>query len=446
MLMFVPEDVKAILEKLNSSGYEGYIVGGCVRDSLLGKKPKDWDICTNAKPEKVMEIFEGFNVIPTGLQHGTVTVMLNKEGYEITTYRIDGDYSDGRHPDKVSFTSSLAEDLARRDFTINAMAYSEEEGIVDIFNGIDDLKKGKIRCVGKAEERFSEDALRVMRAMRFASVLGFDIEEDTSKAMSKLYKNLRKVSKERIREEFSKLLKGVNNVNILREYEYIISYIIPEVKDMVGFEQHNSYHLYDVYEHTLKVISYIDRTDLVTLLAGMFHDIGKPLTFTMDEQGLGHFWGHPDKSVMLAENILKKLRYSNDEIEETLLLIKYHDYPLTISKKCVRKLLNKMSRSTLEKLLNLKYADIMGQSEKDRQLRLLEIQGIRDILQSFDFEKECYSLATLKIKGQDLIELGYKPSQQMGIILKDVLHKVMDGILENDKSVLSDYVLKNYER
>ena len=356
--MRIPNDVKVILNKLNKSGYEAYVVGGCVRDSLIGKKPKDWDICTNAKPEETMEVFKGFHIIPTGLQHGTITVMLNGEGYEITTQRVDGDYSDGRHPDAVSFTSSLAEDLARRDFTFNAMAYSEEEGIVDLYGGVEDLKYKRLKCVGNPIERFNEDALRIMRAIRFSSVLGTKIEENTHNAMVELYKNLDKIAKERINVEFSKMLCGKTPMFLLSEYHFIFSYIIPEIKPMIGFKQNNPYHWLDVWNHSLHVLFEVKEKDLPLRLAALFHDIGKPSCYVEGEDGVGHFYGHADKSVEITEGVLKRLKYSNEIIDEVLTLVKYHDVQISLSNKFIRRMLNKMPKETFEKLLVLKKADI----------------------------------------------------------------------------------------
>ena len=441
--MKIPSDVKVVLNRLNACGYEAYIVGGCVRDSLIGKKPKDWDICTNAKPEQTMEVFKGFHIIPTGLQHGTITVMLNGEGYEITTYRVDGDYSDGRHPDSVSFTSSLAEDLARRDFTFNAMAYSEEEGIVDLYGGVEDLKLKRLKCVGNPMERFNEDALRIMRAIRFSSVLGAKIEKNTHNAMMELYKNLDKIAKERINVEFSKMLCGKTPMFLLSEYEPIFSYVIPEIKPMVGFKQNNPYHWLDVWNHSLHVLFEVKEKDLALRLAALFHDIGKPDSYT-EEYGVGHFYGHPDKSVEITENVLKRLKYSNDIINEVLTLIKYHDVQISLSNKFIRKMLNKMPKETFEKLLILKKADILGQSKKDREKRLDEVERISKMLADFKMEDECFSLKQLKINGNDLIKMGFKPGKEMGVILNKLFEMVVEEQIENDFEILKDYVERVY--
>ena len=442
--MRIPNDVKVILNKLNKSGYEAYVVGGCVRDSLIGKKPKDWDICTNAKPEETMEVFKGFHIIPTGLQHGTITVMLNGEGYEITTYRVDGDYSDGRHPDTVSFTSSLSEDLARRDFTFNAMAYSEEEGIVDLYGGVEDLKYKRLKCVGNPTERFNEDALRIMRAIRFSSVLGTKIEENTHNAMVELYKNLDKIAKERINVEFSKMLCGKIPMFLLSEYHFIFSYIIPEIEPMIGFKQNNPYHWLDVWNHSLHVLFEVKEKDLPLRLAALFHDIGKPSCYVEGEDGVGHFYGHADKSVEITEGVLKRLKYSNEIIDEVLTLVKYHDVQISLSNKFIRRMLNKMPKETFEKLLVLKKADILGQANVDREKRLAEVEKIGQMLAEFKMEEECFSLKQLKINGNDLIKMGFKPGKEMGIILNKLFEMVVEEEIENDYEVLKSYVERVY--
>lgn len=441
--MQLPQDVLFILDTLNNSGFEAYVVGGCVRDSLIGKKPKDWDICTNAKPKDTMEVFKNYHIIPTGLQHGTITVMLNGEGYEITTYRVDGDYSDGRHPDKVSFTSNLSEDLSRRDFTINAMAYSEEEGIVDLYGGIKDLKAKEICCVGNPMERFNEDALRIMRAIRFSSVLGYKIEENTHNAMIKLYTNLDKIAKERINVEFSKMLCGKTPMYLLDKYSLIFEYIIPEIKPMIGFNQNNPYHCLDVWKHSLCVLSEIKDTNLSLRLAALFHDIGKPFCYTEDD-GVGHFYGHADKSVEITEKVLKNLKYSNDIIEEVLTLIKYHDVQISLSNKFIRRMLNKMDENLFNELLELKKADIIGQSEKDREKRLKEIEDLKLLLSNFKFEDECFSLKQLKINGNDLIKMGIKPGIKMGQILNELFEMVVEEKIKNEHDVLRNYVDEVY--
>lgn len=439
----LPIEVKELFAVLRNANYEAYVVGGCVRDSLLGKTPKDWDICTNATPDVVMDLFSKYHVIPTGLQHGTVTVMVNKQGFEITTYRVDGDYSDGRHPNSVSFTRNLAMDLERRDFTINAMAYSDEEGIVDIFNGVEDLKKGIIRCVGNAENRFNEDALRIMRAMRFASVLGFKIEYDTKCKMQELYPNLSKISKERINAEFSKLICGVGKVEICREYAEILGFIIPDLSTLFGFEQNNPYHNLDVWGHTLEVLNNIKSNDLCLNLAAIFHDIGKPYCYS-EQNGIGHFYGHPEISADKTEIILRDLKYSNDIISEVTTLVKYHNIDIHNTKKYIRKMYTLMPKDMLYKLVELKEADDKGKVKCKQLNGLLNLRYFKSMLNDFNEETECFSLKQLCLDGSDLKKLGIKAGPIMGVILKDVLDRVINEELPNQSEDLKKYVREVY--
>lgn len=439
MYLKLPKDVRKILNELNKNGYESYVVGGCVRDTLLGKIPKDWDICTNAEPKEVLRVFNNYRVIETGLQHGTVTVVVNGEGYEITTYRIDGDYSDGRHPNSVSFTRNLGDDLLRRDLTINALAYNEIEGIVDLYEGIEDLKKGNIKCVGNAKDRFTEDALRILRTLRFASVLGFKIDVETEKAVLEMYPTLDKISKERINVELCKILQGKGAVSILRKYKDVFFFIIPELRELYGFNQNNPYHIYDVWEHTLHVIENTDRGNLKLRLSALFHDIGKPLVYT-EENGIGHFFKHSVESSKICEKILKDLRFSNDIIFDVCTVVENHDMTLTLSKKSLRKVLQKISKEQLELLIALKKADILGQNPQKKFERLFLINQFSKFLDEFDIESECITLKDLKINGADLIKMGIKPGPQMGQILNYCLTLVVNEELENNNEVLIEFV------
>lgn len=439
MYLKLPKDVRKILNELNKNGYESYVVGGCVRDTLLGKVPKDWDICTNAEPKEVLRVFNNYRVIETGLQHGTVTVVVNGEGYEITTYRIDGDYSDGRHPNSVSFTRNLGDDLLRRDLTINALAYNEIEGIVDLYDGIEDLKKGNIKCVGNAKDRFTEDALRILRTLRFASVLGFKIDVETEKAVIEMYPTLDKISKERINVELCKILQGKGAVSILRKYKDVFFFIIPELRELYGFNQNNPYHIYDVWEHTLHVIENTDRGNLKLRLSALFHDIGKPLVYT-EENGIGHFFKHSVESSKICEKTLKDLRFSNDIIFDVCTVVENHDMILTLSKKSLRKVLQKISKEQLELLIALKKADILGQNPQKKFERLFLINQFSKFLDEFDIESECITLKDLKINGADLIKMGIKPGPQMGQILNYCLTLVVNEELENNNEVLIEFV------
>lgn len=424
-----------IISELNKAGFDGFVVGGCVRDSLLGKEPKDWDICTNALPEQVIEVFKEYKILPTGIKHGTVTIMVCDEGFEVTTYRIDGEYSDGRHPDEVKFTGELIEDLSRRDFNINAMAYSEKDGVVDYFGGKKDLENRLIKCVGSPYARFNEDSLRILRALRFASVMDFRIEEETAKAIYIFKDNLKNVSIERVNVEISKMLTGKGVSIILHEFKDVIFEIIPELKEIYGFKQNNPYHKHDVWCHTVEVVKEVE-DDKILRISALLHDIGKPSSYTEIEGG-GHFYGHPDKSVEISEIILKRLRYSNEEIEEALTLIKYHDVQFINTKKFIKRMLNKMGEEKFRKLLKLREADIRGQQGVVRDRNDINIiYGIENTLNGMKIEDECFKLSHLAINGNDLINMGYKPSKELGETLNNLLEMVLDEEVENIKEEL----------
>lgn len=449
-MQFIPYNVSYILHKLDDMGYEAYIVGGCVRDMVMKRKPHDFDICTAASPQKVIEIFEadGKEVILTGIQHGTVSVVIDKEVFEITTFRIDGSYEDGRHPNSVVFTTDVEKDLARRDFTINAMAYSPLVGLIDPFNGLEDIKKKILRTVGNPKDRFAEDALRILRAVRFQAVLGFSIDFNTKAEMRAQRENLLKISKERICAEMNKMFEGIYLSKAINNFKDIMVPIIPEFKDMVGFNQHNPYHKYDVWLHTYHTIKSCP-LDRITRLAALFHDIGKPHCFQQEEingELRFHFKGHAEKSVEITEEILKDLRFSNKDIEEILLLIKYHDVTFSPTKKFIRKMLTKMSREDLKKLIALRVADVLGQGLADmRDDRIVRAFDTFELLMHFDDEEECFSLKQLAIDGNDLKEIGMKPGPQMGKVLNTLLEMVIQEEIENEKEVLLDFVTNKWK-
>lgn len=433
----LPIDVEYVLEKLNEN-YEAYIVGGCVRDLLLGIKPNDYDICTSATPKEVEEVFTDNRIIETGLQHGTVTIMMNGIGYEITTYRIDGEYSDNRRPDSIKFTTDLVKDLERRDFTINAMAYNHKDGLVDPFSGYRDLKNRLIRCVGNAENRFSEDALRILRAMRFSIRYGFEIEIMTSLYMDILRVNLLNISKERITSEFEKMLSCGKQVKLVfYKYYKIITTIIPELDICFGFNQHNRYHRHDVYSHMLFVTDYCDTNDFVIKLAAMLHDIGKPETYTVGDDGYGHFYGHPEVSYEICKEVLSKsFRLSNEQYDEIRLLVRYHDMDLATTKKSVKRALNKLGESTLRKWLILKLADRKDHIGFSEQEICDDLNKIEDILNEIIEHHDCFSLKDLAVNGSDLIEIGYKPGKVLGDTLNSLLQMVIDGESNNKERLL----------
>ena len=370
--LHMPTGAEYIIEQLNKNGYEAYIVGGCVRDSLLGKKPNDWDITTSATPHQVKEIFR--RTIDTGIQHGTVTVMLDRRfhdyAFEVTTYRVDGEYEDHRRPTEVTFTACLEEDLKRRDFTINAMAYNQEKGGVDIFGGQEDLTNGIIRAVGVAEERFEEDALRILRAVRFAAQLGFEIDEQTSQAMTKLAKSLKFISAERIQVELTKLITSKHPDRLVEAYNLgITKVILPEFDAMMETNQDNPHHLYNVGIHTIKVMENVSPTQILRYTA-LLHDVAKPITKTLDEDGVGHFYGHQAKGADMAKDILKRLKLDNHTIDETCLLIREHDFSLHGTNiRTFRRFLNRLGMERFEDFLMIKKADMAGQSDYNKDIR-----------------------------------------------------------------------------
>lgn len=443
----MPKCVEYIIDTLTNFEYEAYIVGGCVRDSILNKIPNDYDITTNAKPEKVVEIFEslGLKVIPTGLKHGTVTVLLNNEGYEITTYRIDGEYADNRHPNKVEFTSNLKEDLSRRDFTINAMAYNNEKGLVDFFGGTQDIKAKIIRCVGNSYHRFSEDALRMMRAYRFAAQLGFNIDGEIKDSIRLLNSNLKNVSIERIREEFNKILLSSNPLEIYSlNWCGLLKHFIPEYDICEWTNQENPYHVYSVGKHLIHSVENIEK-QLHLRLTMFFHDICKPSCKTFDAEGVAHFYNHAELSSLTAEEILKRMKYDNRTIEKVKSLVKYHDREIS-ENKSIRKLLNLIGEENFRDLLKVKEADIKAQNLTyycDRHDKLKEIEDkLNDIINA----RECFTIKDLYINGKDLMELGIKQGKEIGIVLNNLFEIVLDDPKLNDKSKLIDIIKSNYKQ
>lgn len=429
-----PESVRWAIGRLNAAGYEAWAVGGCVRDSVLGKEPHDWDMTTSALPEETMAVFAGYPVIETGLKHGTVTVLVDGEPLEITTYRVDGSYSDGRRPDSVSFTRSLEADMARRDFTINAMAAHPEKGIVDCFGGLDDLQNGIIRCVGDPDRRFSEDALRILRAMRFSAVLGFPIEEKTADALVRIRENLRHVAMERIFSELKRMLCGKDAGRILRQFPQVLWVFLPELEPMHGFEQHNPNHLYDVWEHTVRSVEAAP-ADEVLRLAMLLHDIGKPACFTQDEKGVGHFYGHPMKSCDLADDILGRLRVDNDTRERVLTLVEHHDANIPVKPAAVRRWLGKLDEKGFFDLLAVKRADNLAQNLAYRDCRS-ELDDLAALAKEVLAEGQCFTLRSLAVGGRDLMELGFKPGPAMGDVLNTLLEKVVEEECPNEKAAL----------
>lgn len=433
--MKLPNNVKRIIHTLEEAGFEGYAVGGCVRDTLLGKIPDDWDITTNASPLQVKELFK--RTIDTGIQHGTVTVLLDKETYEVTTYRIDGEYEDSRHPKEVTFTSNLTEDLKRRDFTINAMAYNDKSQIVDVFGGMQDLQDKVIRCVGDPRERFSEDALRMMRAVRFSGQLGYSIEEKTGQAVAELAPSLSRISAERICTELTKLMLSPHPDYLRKAYELGMTKIfLPEFDAAMQTKQNNPHHCYSAGEHILHSLTYV-REDKLLRLAMLFHDLGKAVTKTVDENGIDHFYGHVEKSAEIADKRMKSLRFDNDTRQKVVRLVKYHDLKIEPTKKAVRRAIVKVGEDLFERLLEVKHADFLSQSMYKREEKEEGLRQITEIYHQILEEKECICLKDLAVNGSDLIALGMKPGRQIG----DTLKQLFDLVLEDPSCNTKEFLL-----
>ena len=433
----IPADANELIHTLQNNGHSAYIVGGCVRDSILGRTPHDWDICTSATPSEMLEIFKDKKFIETGLQHGTVTIVVNGEPYEITTYRIDGIYSDNRRPDTVTFTDKLVEDLRRRDFTINAMAYNDEEGLIDPFNGMEDIKYKKISCVGFAEDRFGEDALRILRAIRFAAQLEFTIMPGTDWEIHKQYKNLENISIERINSEFCKIASSDDFCVELLLYKDVFSLFIPELKDMFDFPQNNPWHIWDVFGHTIHAVEYCDSDDLVVRLAVFFHDFGKPHSYQDGEDGIRHFKGHGKVSADMTDSIMKRLRFDNETRNNVVELVYYHDATFEVGKKYVKRWLNKIGEKQFRRLLQVKKADNKAQNLELSSDRIKELSEIEALIDEVLQEDECFSLKDLAVNGNDVKKaMMLKEGKDVGYWLNEILKRVIDGELNNNRDDL----------
>ena len=443
MKIQLPEKVNTIIQTLQEHGYEAYAVGGCVRDSLLGREPGDWDITTSASPDETKKLFA--RTVDTGIEHGTVTVLLGKEGFEVTTYRIDGKYEDSRHPTEVIFTRNLREDLLRRDFTINAMAYNDTEGIVDIFGGMDDLKRKIIRCVGNARERFGEDALRIMRGVRFAAQLGFSLEKETKEAMTELAPTLEKISAERIQSELVKLLVSESPELIREAYHVgVTAVILPEFDEMMRTGQETKYHRYDVGEHTVQAVCNVP-PDKVLRLTMLLHDVAKPEMKTVDADGTAHFKGHDIRGEQKAKEILRRLKFDNDTIHKVTKLVRWHDYRMPAEKKNVRKAMSKISAELFPMYLLVKRADILAHSMYRREEELENLSGLQKCYEEIVADHECVSLKQLAVTGTDLIGIGMKPGKQIGEVLNELLRIVLEYPEFNNKEHLLRFVQNRFD-
>lgn len=437
MKIQLPEKVKVIIQTLEAAGYEAYAVGGCVRDSVLGRIPADWDITTSALPEQVKELFH--RTIDTGIEHGTVTVMMDKEGFEVTTYRIDGEYRDHRHPEQVNFTGELKEDLRRRDFTINAMAYNDRCGMVDAFGGIEDLKHGVIRCVGVAGERFEEDALRILRAVRFAAQLGFEIEKETADAARALAGNLKDISAERIQTELVKLLVSPHPEMLRTAYELgITRVVLPEFDVMMETPQHHPHHMYSVGEHTLKALEFTD-PEKVLRLSVLFHDFGKPQTRTTVD-GVDHFHGHASVSAQETVRIMRRLKFDNATMDQVKRIVLYHDARPQPDERQIRRLLHRAGEDIFPGLFQVMGADILAQSEYRKIEKLVNLERVHQVYDEILKRKDCISLKNLQVTGKDLIAAGMEPGKKIGEILNQMLEDVLETPEHNER----EYLLKTY--
>ena len=435
----IPDNANTIINTLQNNGHSAYVVGGCVRDSLMGRIPHDWDICTSATPEQMLEIFKDFRVIETGLKHGTVTIVINGEQYECTTYRIDGKYSDNRRPDNVTFTNDLVEDLKRRDFTINAMAYNDIEGLIDPFGGTEDIKENTIQCVGSAKDRFGEDALRILRAIRFASQLDFTIELNTDWQIHQQYKSLENISVERINSEFCKIVNSDNFCVELLLYKDVFALFIPELKDMFDFPQKNPHHDYDVFGHTVHAVENCNSDDLTVRLAVFFHDFGKPHSYQDGEDGIRHFKGHGRVSADMTDVIMKRLKFDNETRNNVVQLVYYHDATFEVGKKYVKRWLNKLGEKQFRRLLDVRRADIKGQKvvcSTDKKDKIEKLDIIEKLIDEVIQENQCFTLKDLAVNGNDLIQIGYNPDKQLGEALNILLNGVINEEFENKKDSL----------
>ncbi|MFY9422912.1 MAG: HD domain-containing protein [Bacilli bacterium] len=436
----MPKTCEMIIDNLISNGHEAYIVGGCVRDSILGRTPNDWDICTSAKPDTVKTIFEKFNIIETGLKHGTVTLVDDdKDMYEITTYRVDGKYSDNRRPDNIKFTDDLIEDLSRRDFTINAIAYNQYEGLIDPFGGINDINNKMIKCVGIPDERFKEDALRMFRAIRFKAQLNFKLDSSVWMAIHANHDLVKNISVERISWEINKILLS-NPLEIYSlNHHKLLKYTIPELDECFWTNQDNPYHCYSVGKHLVHSVKAVENK-LYLKLTMLLHDIGKPQCKTIDEQGIGHFYGHAVISSKMAVDILRRMKYDSCTIMKVKVLILYHDAEIQDTKKSIKKWLNKIGEDMFRDLLKVREADIKAQSPNYYQERHDKLERVKVLLDEVIKDKECFSRKDLAINGFDLIKLGITEGKDIGKILDILVNHVIENPNSNNKKELISIV------
>ena len=438
--MKISEDAEKLINILSDNGCKAYAVGGCVRDYLLGKPEKDIDITTSAKPETVEEILKQNNikVVETGLQHGTVTAVLNGEPYEITTFRKDGEYKDNRRPESVSFVDDVKEDLSRRDFTINAMAYNHKEGIVDLFGGKKDIDNKVIRAVGNADLRFKEDALRIMRALRFSATLCFDIEESTKKAIFDNMYLLDNIAKERIFTELKKLLAGDNALQVLDAYKEVIGVVIPELKPAFDCVQNNPWHIYNVYDHIIHAVDAAPKDEIIRLTM-LLHDIGKPSVKTTDEKGIDHFKFHAPVGADIAKKVLKRFKVSNEVYDKVTTLIRYHQGVENVDDIRVKRWLAKIGADYTKALFKVRISDLYAHNPDKIGYELKKLNELLIELDEIVAAGEAFKISDLAVNGNDLIAFGYK-GKEIGEKLNEILMLVVDDRLNNTKKDIVDYL------
>ena len=432
--MRIPEKTEKILEILEDAGYEAYVVGGCVRDRLLGRDPHDWDITTSATPSQVKALFP--KTVDTGIRHGTVTVMIGQEGFEVTTYRIDGEYEDGRHPKNVTFTGNLENDLERRDFTINAMAYSPRRGLVDLFDGQGDLQRGVVRCVGDPRERFGEDALRMLRAVRFAAQLGFSIDPETADAVRLMAGNLEKVSAERIQAELVKLLLSDHPDDLREAYRLgLTAVFLPEFDRCMQCPQNNPHHQYTVGEHILHSLLHV-RPDRILRLTMLLHDIGKPEKKETDAKGIDHFRLHAVAGEERSAQILRRLKFDTQTIRTVSWLILWHDFRPEPTPRAVRRSISRIGKEYYPLYLEIRKADMLAQSPFRREEKLAQIESVARLYEEVIQKNEAVTARDLLVTGKDLIGIGFNPGPKMGRTLKILLESVIEDPALNERDTL----------
>lgn len=440
MRISIPEHVMSIITLLERSGHQVYIVGGCVRDALLNRVPHDWDIATSARPEEIKMALADIPVLDTGIKHGTITAIVDHEPFEITTFRTEGSYSDGRHPDQVTFVTDIREDLSRRDFTINAMAYHPVYGLVDPFDGASDCKRKLIRCVGNPEDRFNEDALRMMRAVRFAAQFGFSIDEATWNAAKESVYLLGKISMERIQAELMKIMQTEAPHKFLDQYQELFDYIVPEFLSMHDCEQNNPYHVYDIWRHTMKVLEYVEyaSADPIVRMAALFHDISKPQCKKRGTDGYDHFHGHAEEGTKIVRMILRRLKFDNKTPYQVAQLVEWHDKTFSCKKNQVKRWLNELGEEQLRRLFILRRADILGQDLRFARERLKKVDVMESLMEEILEEKQCFQLKDMAINGSDLIRIGVPEGKQIGQILHSLFELVLMEQCENERDVLME--------